>query len=180
MRDRQEDTDIERAIVYLVTSFEASGANPKPVVLHSVRVGMDLYNRGYEKQIVIAGFLHDLIEDTDVTRDDIAAHFGAEVAAIVAATSFDRAIEDYTERYRDTFDRCVEMGRPPVLVKAADTLDNSSYYHLADSKESRANLVEKLASFIDRSEPYIGEERLHEELQDSYAAVVAACDSVDE
>ena len=71
MRDTKEDEEIERAIQYLVHSFESSGNNPKPVILHSTRVGMNLYNRDYQKRTVISGFLHDLLENTDVTSDEI-------------------------------------------------------------------------------------------------------------
>ena len=54
MRDATEDEEIERALQYLVHSFEASGDNPKPVVLHSTRVGMDLYDRGYATRVVVS------------------------------------------------------------------------------------------------------------------------------
>ncbi|SFS12114.1 GTP pyrophosphokinase [Halomicrobium zhouii] len=171
MRDGREDEEIERAIIYLVHSFEASGENQKPVIFHSIRVGMGLYNRGYEKHIVIAGLLHDLIEDTDVEKDEIASNFGREVSDIVEATSFDREIQDYPDRYHDTLDRCFQKGREPVIVKAADILDNSNYYHLADSEELRKNLMEKMAFFIDNSGSYIGDERLHQELHDRYSNV---------
>lgn len=180
MRDPEEDEEIERAITYLVHSFEESGENPKPVILHSIRVGMNLYNRGYEEQIVIASLLHDLIEDTGVTKDEIASKFGVEVSDVVEATSFDREIEDYTDRYHDTLNRCFKMGREPVVVKAADTLDNSNYYHLADSEELRKNLIEKMEFFIDRSEPYIGDERLHQDLQDRYSIVKERVDERNE
>lgn len=71
MRSKAEDEAIERAMEFLVHSFESSGDNPKPVILHSTRVGMDLYDRGYEQHVVIAGFLHDLLEDTDATAEEI-------------------------------------------------------------------------------------------------------------
>lgn len=179
MREVAEDEEIERAIIYLVNSFEVSGSNPKPVVLHSIRVGMDLYERGCEKRVVIGGLLHDLIEDTAVEKDEIGSKFGEDVSDIVEATSFDKEIEDYVDRYRDTLDRCFKGGRGPVLVKAADILDNSNYYHLADSEELQKNLIEKMKFFIDRSEPYIGDERLHQELQDRYSIIKERIDAGD-
>jgi guanosine-3',5'-bis(diphosphate) 3'-pyrophosphohydrolase len=135
MRNLEEDEEIERAIQYLVHSFESSGDTPKPVILHSIRVGMDLYDRGYEKRIVISGLLHDLLEDTDVTSDEIRSKFGRDAANIVEATSFDESIDDYLERHCDIYKRCFELGRSAVAVKAADILDNSDYYGLGDSKE---------------------------------------------
>lgn len=171
MRTTEDDVEIERAIRYLVSSFEDSGENPKPVVLHSVRVGMNLYNSGYHKRIVIAALLHDLLEDTDVEKDDIRSAFGEDVSEIVAATSFDGDIENYTDRYQDTLTSCFEMGRDPVVVKAADFLDNCDYYHLADSEGLRKNLVAKMEFFIEKSEPYIGDEHLHRELKTELSTV---------
>ena len=179
MRDAEEDVEIEQAIKYLVQSFEESGNNPKPVILHSIRVGMDLYRREYEKRIVIAGFLHDVSEDTDVSKHEIKSKFGKDVSDIVEATSFDGAIEDYTNRYHDTLDRCFKKGRDAVIVKAADTLDNSDYYHLADSDELRNNLLEKMKYFIDNSEPYIGNEPIYQELRNKFPKVKENVDDSD-
>ena len=171
MRNLEEDEEIERAIQYLVHSFESSGDNPKPVILHSTRVGMNLYDRGYENHIVISGFLHDLLEDTDVTSDEIRSKFGKDVANIVEATSFDENIDDYLERNYDTYKRCFEVGRSAVAVKAGDILDNSDYYHSGDSEELQENQIEKMKYFIDESEPYIGEEDIHQELDDKFSTV---------
>jgi (p)ppGpp synthase/HD superfamily hydrolase len=171
IREKEEDEEIERAIVYLVNSFQESGDNPKPVILHSIRVGMELYDRGYEERVVVASILHDLIEDTAVKKEDIASEFGEEVSDIVEATSFDSEIEDYTERYKDTLNRCFEMGREPVLIKAADTLDNSNYYHKGDSEELRRNVIEKMEFFIENSEPYIGDELIYRDLKEQYYLV---------
>jgi hypothetical protein len=171
MRDPAEDEDIERAIQYLVHSFESSGDNPKPVILHSTRVGMDLYDRGYEKPIVIAGFLHDLIEDTDVTPGEIRSEFGGEVANIVQAASFDESIDDYLDRHYDIYERCFELGRSAVAVKAADILDNSDYYGLEGSEELRKNLLKKMDYFIRNAERYIGADDIYQELDDKFPIV---------
>ncbi|WP_435116812.1 HD domain-containing protein [Halolamina sp. C58] len=171
MRSKAEDEEIERAMQYLVHAFESSGDNPKPVILHSTRVGMDLYDRGYEEHVVVAGFLHDLLEDTDVTADEIRSAFGETVAEIVEAASFDERIDDYLERCYDIYERCFESGRGAVAVKAADILDNSDYYHLGESEELRANQIEKMRYFVDRSEPYIGGDELHRELEEKLPAV---------
>ena len=171
MRDLEEDEVIERSIRYLVHSFESSGDNPKPVILHSTRVGMALYDRGYQKHIVISGLLHDLLEDTDVTSEAIRLKFGKDVANVVEATSFNEDIDDYLERHYDIYKRCFEMGQSAVVVKAADILDNSDYYGMGDSKELQKNLLEKMEYFVDRSEPYIGEEDIYQELNDKLPLV---------
>ena len=171
MRDIEEDEEIERAIQYLVHSFESSGNNTKPVILHSTRVGMNLYNRNYGKRIIISGLLHDILEDTDVTSDEIRSKFGKDVANIVEANSFDESIDDYLERHYDIYKRCFGLGKSAVVVKAADILDNSDYYGLAGSKDLQKNQIEKMRYFIDKSEPYIGEEDIYQELNNKFSTV---------
>ena len=171
MRDLEDDEEIERAIRYLVHSFESSGDNPKPVILHSTRVGMDLYDRDYQKHIVISGLLHDLLEDTDVTSEAIRSKFGNEAANIVEATSFDEDIDDYLKRHYDIYNRCFELGRSAVVVKAADILDNSDYYGMGGSEELRTNSLKKMEYFVDKSESYIGEEEIYQELNDKLPLV---------
>ena len=171
MRELHTDEEIERAIQYLVHSFESSGDNPKPVILHSTRVGMELYDRGYEQDIVVAGFLHDLVEDTAVTEAEICSRFGDEVANVVAATSFNEDIDDYLDRHLDIYDRCFAAGRPAVAVKAADLLGNSDYYHLGEDDDLKRNVLEKMAYFIEHAEPYIGDEELYRDLSDKFPDV---------
>ncbi len=132
---------------------------------------MDLYDRDYRKCIVIAGLLHDLLEDTDETPEEINSKFGPEVANIVATTTYDGSIEDYLDRHYDIYRRCFSLGRAAVLVKAADILDNSDYYGMGDSEELRMNLITKLEYFIDASEPYIGNEDIHQKLADTFPVV---------
>lgn len=179
MRDIQEDEEIEKAIQYLVHSFEASGENPKPVILHSIRVGMSLYDRDYEKCIVISGLLHDLLEDTDVTAGEIRSKFGNRVADIVEATSFDESIDDYLERHYDIYRRCFELGKEAVVVKAVDILDNSDYYGSGDSEELQRNLLDKMEYFIEESEPYIGNEDIHHELDTKLPVVKSRVNNID-
>jgi (p)ppGpp synthase/HD superfamily hydrolase len=58
-----------------------------PYLEHVVAVAMILDRLGYPDEVVIAGLLHDVVEDTEATHDDVRARFGAAVAAIVAACS---------------------------------------------------------------------------------------------
>ncbi len=111
--------------MFPVFQMERRGNNPKPVVLHSIRVALYLYDQGYGRDIVVAAVLHDLLEDSDTTPQQIEREFGPEVARLVAANSFDRDIADEEERDREMLARCGENGRAAILIKAADILDNS-------------------------------------------------------
>jgi len=55
--------EIDEAIVFLVGKYDESGTNEKPVIFHSIKVGLYLYTESYSTNMVIAGLLHDLLED---------------------------------------------------------------------------------------------------------------------
>src|SRR3954451_10882822 len=71
-----------------------------PFILHPLEVASLLANTGHEDTVVAAGALHDVLEKTDTTREELEREFGPEIAAIVAAVSEDASIEDYVERKR--------------------------------------------------------------------------------
>lgn len=123
-----EQTKIEKAIILASAKFATCHDLIKPTLLHAVRVGSWLYFHGYETNIVIAGFLHDIIEDTDVTEQEIVEDFGAEVANIVKANTKDTKIHEKKTRNEELIKRCLETSEKAAIVKAADILDNYKYY----------------------------------------------------
>jgi (p)ppGpp synthase/HD superfamily hydrolase len=123
----------EQAVGFLVKKITDSGNNPKPVILHSIRVFMILYNFNYEPDIIVAALLHDLLEDSSCTPDEIAEIFGSQVIKFVSALTFDKTIADKKTRFKDEIDKAVVNGRGAALIKAADLIDNSHYYHLAEA-----------------------------------------------
>jgi len=171
VRSPEVDKQIEEAIKFLAFAIHESGKNPKPVILHSVRVGLHLYNLGYDKDIVVAAILHDVIEDTDTKIEEIKSKFGSKIAKLVEANSFDESIEDKTERYKENFMRCHEAGKDALIVKAADFYDNIDYYHLASTKELAKWLLEKLKYFIENSRDIIKDEVLYKELVKKYRGI---------
>ena len=168
MRNRDLDHKLERAITFLVTTFQQSGNNPKPVILHSIRVALFLYEYQYPEETIIAGVLHDLVEDTDCTILEIEENFGREVAQLVEANTFNSKIADKTEQNREMFSRCQAKGKMALLIKAADILDNSHYWHLLTDKELSQWLVWKIEYFLQLSRSELGEEQVWHKLSQRY------------
>ena len=77
--------EIERALFFLSNALQDSGHNTKPVLLHSIQVAEMLWERGFPQDVVIAAVLHDVVEDTDITIDDVGQSFGHQVAVYVDA-----------------------------------------------------------------------------------------------
>ncbi|MCA9391646.1 HD domain-containing protein, partial [candidate division WWE3 bacterium] len=156
----------------LVRWISDTGHNPKPVILHSVRVGAYLYNRGYSTNIVVVGFLHDVVEDSGATLDEVEITFGEEVAQLVAANSFDSTITDKVKRYQDTYERLVTTGRDALIVKAADILDNLPYYRIAENGDEYGET--KIATFLDIAKPVIDSEIAYKDLDKRFQEEVQA------
>lgn len=147
MRDLEGNKQIEAAISFLVESINATGNNPKPVILHSIRVGNLLYDFGYAQDIVIAGFLHDVLEDSDVEFPEIKDKFGEQVALLVQANSFDKTITDKVGSYEELFDRCVKAEKEALVVKCADLYDNADYCLIDENGDPNNWWIEKCEYF---------------------------------
>ena len=110
-------TDIEAARA-LATAAHAGQVDKAglPYITHPERVA----GRLESPEARVVGWLHDTVEDTDVTLSDIEARFGPETAAAVDAVSRrpGEAWEDYLKRVK----------ADPVArqVKISDLIDNSN------------------------------------------------------
>lgn len=163
-----EQQEIEAAFKFLILTFQQRKVRNrgKPVILHSIRVGMYIYNLHYPKDIVIAGILHDLLEDTDLSQKDLKKHFGDNVARLVQAGSFDASIKDKKEQYTELFARCLKEGKEAILVKTADLIDNLPYMLNPEyAKGLHDTMHEKIGYFIELARPTAGDEIIFQELE---------------
>lgn len=168
VRPKEDEELIQRAIEFLIKNYKKSGHNPKPVVIHSIRVAMYLYFSGADTNVVVAAALHDLLEDTRVTSEQITDEFGKKVTELVEANSFKSEIKDYTQQYLETFERNIAAGKNAVLIKAADLLDNSDYYKLS-ANDLQQKLFEKFSKFVEISERVIGDTNIWFDIHDRLA-----------
>jgi guanosine-3',5'-bis(diphosphate) 3'-pyrophosphohydrolase len=159
---------MNNAIEYLAIALNTTGHNEKPALIHSIRVGFHLYELGYSDDIVIAGILHDILEDTETSENDLQNKFGINITNIICANSFNILIEDKTEQFKDMFKRCRAYGKEALVVKAADILDNSNYIQFVDNKEMREWLLFKMNNFINISRELIGAEEIWIKLNEKY------------
>ena len=106
--------------------FRASG---DPYIVHPVAVADLLRDIGASAPVIAAGFLHDVVEDTDVSLDEIQEHFGSEVRELVEGVTklggihFNDRTEAQAENLRRMFMAMASDIRV-VLVKLADRVHN--------------------------------------------------------
>jgi (p)ppGpp synthase/HD superfamily hydrolase len=96
-----------------------------PYIMHPAAVGMLLLEHGAGDDAVIAGILHDVIEDTKADRALVEQEFGARVADLVAAESEPDKSRPWRERKQHTIDHLRSTKDLDVkLIAAADKLHN--------------------------------------------------------
>ncbi len=155
---------LDMALHYVAYSLRETGHNPKPVLFHSFKVAYKLYQYGYSEEVVIAGALHDLLEDTSVTKEEIKEKFGDSIANIVNVVSFDSNIKDELEQAKVMFKNCINYGIEALIIKCADLIDNFDYMMFVKNKEKYNVLLAKYKLFLSMSEKLIGKTEIYKEL----------------
>lgn len=133
MKDEAADgaralTEVCRALVFAAEAHKnqrRKGAAQEPYVNHLVEV-MNLVacaTGGRDPELMIAALLHDVVEDTAVTPEELAAAFGARVASVVAEVSDDMDAPK-EERRRRRLEAMPEKSLDARLVKTADVISN--------------------------------------------------------
>lgn len=100
-----------------------------PYITHPLTVGFILACAGAKEEVIIAGLLHDTIEDSieskKVTKDMITERFGDEVAELVlSVTEQDRDLS-WEERKAEALNHVGNFSNDSLLLKSADVIANS-------------------------------------------------------
>ena len=109
-----------------------------PYIYHPLGVGQILIEHGCTEDIVVAGILHDTIEDTAVTSEDIAENFGHKITEIVVGASEPDKSDTWENRKQHTIEYLHKAPIAVLLVIAADKLDNINSMLIDYEKEGEA------------------------------------------
>ncbi|MBQ2835415.1 MAG: bifunctional (p)ppGpp synthetase/guanosine-3',5'-bis(diphosphate) 3'-pyrophosphohydrolase [Clostridia bacterium] len=101
----------------------------EPYIIHPTNVAYTIAELGLDEQTICAALLHDVVEDTEATYDDIKKEFGLEIADMVDGVTKLKQIqhasieENQVENYRKMF---LAMGKDirVIIIKLADRLHN--------------------------------------------------------
>lgn len=96
----------------------------KPMIMHPIGVGMLLEEYGYDDEVVSAGYLHDVVEDTNYTIFDIEKEFGKGVADLVKGASEPDKSLSWEERKIHTIEETKNLPLRNKLVICADKINN--------------------------------------------------------
>jgi (p)ppGpp synthase/HD superfamily hydrolase len=112
--------------------------NGNPYVEHPLAVARDVSEAGFEPEMVAAALLHDIVEDSDVTVDELRERFGEQVAGLVEAMTDEGEVEPYERRKALHRERVVAAGPEAAAIFAADKLNNVRTLRSAYAEDGEA------------------------------------------
>jgi len=115
-----------------------SGSGGMAYIHHPVAVAELLAEHGYGEETVAAALVHDVVEDSETSVEEIAARFGPAVAKLVEALTDDESVEPYERRKDELRRRVAEAGGDAPAIYAADKLSNVRVLRRAYANEGEA------------------------------------------
>ena len=171
--DLSADEDaLNRAYVFAMKAHDQQKrASGDPYFSHPLEVAGILTNYKLDSKSIITALLHDTIEDTDVTSEDIEDQFGNEIAHLVEGVTKLTKIElqseqsDQAENFRKLVLAMSEDIRV-LLVKLADRLHNMRTLQFIENTEKRRRIsLETMEIFAPLAER-MGMQEMKNELED--------------
>ncbi len=162
--DEDQVLELEHAIDYATKMhLGQKRKSGDPYIVHPLAVGYTLADWGMDIDTVLAGILHDTVEDTDATLDEIESLFGRDVAFLVdgvtkvsQARAGMRDIGSYLPQTKDNLSKLlIAVGQDVrvIIIKLADRLHNlSTLQHMPRDKQEKIarESLEVFAPMADR------------------------------
>jgi GTP diphosphokinase / guanosine-3',5'-bis(diphosphate) 3'-diphosphatase len=171
--DPEADEEVlNRAYVYGLkkhgTQLRASG---DPYFSHPVEVAGILAEMRLDTSSIVTGLLHDTLEDTDATRDELARLFGEEIAKLVdGVTKLSRLeVQSETTKEAENLRKLVLAMSSDIrvlLVKLADRLHNMRTLHHIKDPARRRRIARETMDLYAPLATRIGMEKVKRELEE--------------
>lgn len=116
-----------------------------PYISHSLAVGVILSNVTSDEDIIIAGILHDILEDTDTTDFEIENLFNKNVSNLVLECTNKKGEDSKLQLKLNTLKTIKNLSKNAALIKCADILHN--LYSLSEAiKTNGQSLLDKFVT----------------------------------
>lgn len=166
----EDEVLIKKAYDFAIRAHEKNVRySGEPYIIHPTAVAKHLATLGMDAETVIAGLLHDTVEDAEVTEEEIEREFGPEVRFLVeGVTKLGQHKYRGAERHAESLRRLLVATSADVrvlIVKLADRYHNmTTIEHVPPEKRKRIALetLEIYAPLADR----LGMGRIKRELED--------------
>jgi (p)ppGpp synthase/HD superfamily hydrolase len=118
----QQHSDRAEAIRFLIDAYDGVTVLRGKGLPHAQAVADILRGSGCDERTQLVGLLHDVVEDTPRTLDEVRDDFGEAIAAMVAAITEDATIRHYAQRKRALRGKIAAASSPVVDVAIADKI----------------------------------------------------------
>lgn len=117
----------------------------EPYIVHPIEVMEIVKSVPHDNAMLAAALLHDVVEDTDVTIEEIESSFGSDVASLVSDLTDVSKPEDGNRKFRKAMDRehSAASSARAQTVKLADLISNSRDIIKNDPHFAKVYLREK-------------------------------------
>ena len=169
--DADEDA-LNRAYVFAMKKHGAQlRASGDPYYSHPVEVAGILTKFKLDSASIIAGLLHDTVEDTDTTIDEIRSLFGEQVAQLVDGLTKLAMIElkSKNDKQAENFRKLLLAMSEDIrvlLIKLADRLHNMRTLHFLQNPEKRARIARETLDIYAPLAERIGMQEVKSELEE--------------
>lgn len=162
---------VKKAFEYCVLKHEGQKRSTgEPYYTHPFNVALIIVSLGMDSKAIAAALLHDVVEDTDATLDDIKCEFGEEVALLVDGVTkigrlnFSTKEQQQAESLRKML---IAMGQDirVIIIKLADRLHNMRTIDAMTPQKQRDKSVETLEIYAPIAHR-LGIRSVKEELED--------------
>lgn len=142
----------------------------EPYITHPVSVALILAGLHLDTQTIIAALLHDVVEDTGITKEEVSDKFGTQVAELVDGLSkldkieFQSATEAQAENFRKML-LAMSQDVRVILVKLADRLHNMQTLDVMKPEKRRRIARETLEIYAPIANR-LGLNEIYQELED--------------
>jgi len=167
-----DEAAVNRAYVYAMKHHGAqTRESGDPYFSHPIEVAGILTDLKLDESSIITALLHDLVEDTDITLDDIERMFGKGIARLVDGVTKLTRLELQSEqtRHAENFRKLVLAMSEDIrvlLVKLADRMHNMQTLHYVQSPEKRRRIARETMEIYAPLAERIGMQRFKDELLD--------------
>lgn len=130
MKQHIDTSLLDRAITFAVKAHQGMERKGKgfPYIVHPMEAVCIVATMTNDQELLAAAALHDVIEDTDTTADDLKKEFGERVAMLVEAESDDKTggskADTWHQRKQNTLDRLRNADLDIKIVALGDKLSN--------------------------------------------------------
>jgi (p)ppGpp synthase/HD superfamily hydrolase len=115
-----------------------NGSGGMPYIEHPQAVAALLAEHGFGDEILAAALLHDVVEDSETTVEELQQRFGEPVAGLVSTLSDDESIEDYRERKEEHRGRVAAANGDAFAIYGADKLTNVTMLRCTYAEQGEA------------------------------------------